>query len=60
MATSLGFCESIRKIEELKLEVSVKIHKEIGQLELEMFKKFQASQERMACLFASVMQNLEK
>jgi hypothetical protein len=30
MAASLGFCESIRKIEELKLEVSVKIHKEIG------------------------------
>ena len=39
MATSLDrFCDSTRKIEELKLEVALKIHKDTKKLELEMFK----------------------
>ena len=61
MAASLHrFCESTRRIEELKLEAAVEMHKENRKLELEMFKLTQASLERMASLFASVLQNLHK
>jgi hypothetical protein len=61
MAASLDrFCESTRRIEELKLEAAVEMQKENRQLELEMFKLTQASQERMAGLFVNVLQNLKK
>jgi hypothetical protein len=36
------------RIEELKLEVAIKLHKDNRKLELEMFKLTQTSQERMA------------
>jgi hypothetical protein len=49
MAASLDrFCKSTQRIEELKLEVAIKLHKDNRKLELEMFKLTQASQERMA------------
>ena len=61
MAASLDrFCESICKIEELKLEAAIKLHEDNEKLELEMFKLTQASQERMANLFANVLQGLKK
>ena len=61
MAASLDrFCESTRRIEELKLETAIKLHEDNRKLELEMFKLTQASQERMATLFANVLQGLKK
>jgi hypothetical protein len=61
MAASLDwFCETTRRIEKLKLEVVVEMHKENRQLKLEMFKLTHGSQRRMACIFASVLQNLKK
>ena len=61
MAASLDrFCESTCRIEELKLEAAIEMHKENRQLKLEMFKLTLASHERMAGLFASVLQNLKK
>ena len=48
MAASLDrFCESTRRIEEFKLEVSIKLHEDNMKLELEMFKLTQASHDRM-------------
>ena len=45
MAASLDrFCESIRRIEEMKLEIVVQMQKENRHLKLEMFKLTQASQ----------------
>jgi hypothetical protein len=39
MAASLDrFCDSTRKIEELKLEAALKIHEDTKKLELEIFK----------------------
>ena len=44
MAASLDrFCEATRRIEELKLEATIKLHKDNKKLELEMFKLTQAS-----------------
>ena len=61
MTTTLDrFCEFTRRIEQLKLETVVEMHKENRQLELKMFKLTQTSQERIAGLFASVLQNLKK
>ena len=57
MAAALDrFCESTRRIEVLKLEATMKMHEDNRKLELEMFKLTQASQERMAGLFANVHQ----
>ena len=39
MAASLDrFCESTRKIEELKLEATIKLHEDNKKLKLQMFK----------------------
>ena len=47
MATSLDrFYESTCKIEKLKLEAAIKLHKHNTKLELEMFKLTHTSQER--------------
>ena len=44
MVASLDrFCESTRKIEELKLEAAIKLHEDNMKLELEMFKLTHAS-----------------
>ena len=57
MAAALDrFYESTRRIEELKLEAAMKMQEDNRKLELEMFKLTQASQERMAGLFANVLQ----
>ena len=57
MAAALDrFYESTRRIEELKLEAAMKMQEDKRKLELEMFKLTQASQERMAGLFANVLQ----
>ena len=50
------FYKSTRRIEELKLEATMKMHEDNRKLELKMFKLTQASQERMAGLFANVLQ----
>ena len=61
MVASLDrFCESARRIEELKLEAAIKLHEDNKKLELEMFKLTHASHERMANLFANVLQGLKK
>ena len=61
MTASLDrFCEFTHRIEELKLEAAIKLHKDIRKLELEMFKLTQASQEKMANIFANVHQGLKK
>ena len=54
------FCESTRRIEELKLEAAIKLHEDNRMLEFEMFKFIQASQKKMANLFANVLQGLKK
>ena len=57
MAATLDrFCESTHRIEEWKLEAAMKMHEDNRKLELEMFTLTQASQERMASLFANVLQ----
>ena len=57
MAAALDrFYESTCRIEELKLEAAIKMHKDNRKLELEMFKLRQVLQERMAGLFANVLQ----
>ena len=57
MAAALDrFCESTRRIEELKLEAAIKIQEDNRKLKLEMFKLTQASQEKMAGLFTNVLQ----
>ena len=51
MAASLDrFCESTRRIEELKLKTAIKLHEDNMKLELEMFKLTHASQEKMTTL----------
>jgi hypothetical protein len=49
------FCVFNRKIEELKLEATLKIYENTKKLELEMFKLTQATQEMMVGFFASVL-----
>jgi len=53
------FCETTRRIEELKLEAAIKLHEDNKMLELEMFKLTQTSQEKMVNLFANVLQCLK-
>jgi hypothetical protein len=54
------FCEATRGIEELKLEVAIKMQEDNRKLELKMFKSTQTSQERMTNIFANVLQGLKK
>jgi hypothetical protein len=54
------FCESTRRIEELKLEAAIKLHEDNRKLKLEMFKLTQASHERMANFFTNVLLGLKK
>ena len=54
------FCETTRRIEELKLEAAIKLHEDNRKLDLEMFQLTQTSQERMVNLFANVFQGLKK
>ena len=56
MAASLDrFCESTRRIVEIKLDATIQLQKKNRQLELKMFKLTQTSQEMMTYLFANVL-----
>jgi hypothetical protein len=54
------FCESTRRLEELKLKATIKLHKVERKLEIEMFKLTHALHERMTSFFANVLQGLKK